>query len=477
MANWELQLISDVVRGDDPRAAYDEVAAAGITFAHFSGLEARTIWAHIDAWYKRPNRFGHVPSEQSLLEEFPNMDLPRAVEPLADLCDKIREGFARRRVERALNDYMSSASSSVFESARLLKETLAEIEEQETRSNDRDWAECALEETIAAMDAAEENQGITGIPWPWARLNQATGGIQDGDYIMVWALPKSMKTWLGLFVASRLFELGHRVLVYSAEMKWPNVRTRINSIGARVDYGRLKAGELSSSERTAVLEFIERTSAEDFPGKLFFTDAKKADGSPGGPNEIRQKIEVYRPTFVMLDSCYMLELPGVSAVRAMDWQTILAMNRLLKRVAKDTGVPIMGIFQENERAALKYSGKSRGTASLAMATGAIQDCDLGIRVVKHAQRQELSLHLAAARETTVSGFTIHAVPGSNFEYAHDHLFEVGDDQGDEEDENVPGSGSDSGEEEVRQAETSFMSRLRSLNNANSTDEPSANAVS
>ena len=96
-------------------------------------------------------------------------------------------------------------------------------------------------------------------------------------------------------------------------------------------------------------------------------------------------------------------------------------------------MPLLSILQENERSAYKYA-KSRGTASLAMNTGAVMDCDVGIRLVYHPRKQELSIHLAAARETTDPGFTIHAVASENFQYAHDTLYGLGDVQESEEDE-------------------------------------------
>ena len=49
------------------------------------------------------------------------------------------------------------------------------------------------------------------------------------------------------------------------------------------------------------------------------------------------------------------------------------------------------------------------------------DCDVGIRLVHHKKRRELSIHLPAARETTEEGFTINAIVAENFAYAHDGL--------------------------------------------------------
>ena len=115
--------------------------------------------------------------------------------------------------------------------------------------HDVSFKDCALEEEIQRLNAVEERSGITGMPWPWPKLNTDTGGIHDADYIMVWALPKSMKTWFGLVVAANLFKTGRRVLVYSKEMTWENTRSRIAAILAEVNYDAVKQGLISESDK------------------------------------------------------------------------------------------------------------------------------------------------------------------------------------------------------------------------------------
>ena len=124
----------------------------------------------------------------------------------------------------------------------------------------------------------------------------------------------------------------------------------------------------------------------------------------------------------------------MNANNAYDWKAMSLVNRQLKQIAKTTGVPMLAILQENERAAYKYKG-TRGTASLAMNTSAVQDCDLTIRIVYNREKEEISLHLPASRETKDDGFTIHACACENFGYAHDKLWEVGD--GAEEEDPAP----------------------------------------
>lgn len=423
MANWELQLITSIVRGEDPPAHFEASIKEGIQFNTFSSIEAKTLWSSIEAFYTRPHNFGYIPSEETLREQFPNLDLPKPLENLVDLCEKVQTGHLRRQADKYINNYLETLDDDPFRAVADLQSDLASLQEESSSSGDACFSKSALQETIADVENTMQSDGLTGMPWPWARMNVATGGIQEGDYIMVWALPKSMKTWFGLVVAAHLLSTGRRVLVYSKEMSWEAVRRRICCIIAKVDYAKYKKGELSSAERSHLYDVVAELA--DGPGELFFTQADRMDGSIGGPIEIRRKVEAYRPHFVFLDSSYMLEMPNASG-NPLDWKNLSVVNRHLKQLSKTTKIPILAILQENERSAMKYA-KSRGTASLAMNTGAVMDCDVGIRLVYHKVRQEISICLAAARETTDPGFTIHAIPGTNFSYAHDTLHNVGDD--------------------------------------------------
>lgn len=437
MANWELQLISTIVKSSDRAAAYNDVLREGVSFKMLGSTQARSLWSLMEAYYNRPNNFGRIPSEQTILEDNPNASFPDPVEDLKDLCGKVKTGFLRRKTESLIQDYIDKAQSDASSATSELYQGLGLLQDEASVSNDVSFKDCALEEEIQRLNAVEERSGITGMPWPWPKLNTDTGGIHDADYIMVWALPKSMKTWFGLVVAANLFKTGRRVLVYSKEMTWENTRSRIAAILAEVNYDAVKKGLISESDKHSYLNCLAEVCSSDHPGDLIFTTADKMDGSTGGPIEIRRKIEMYRPDFVMLDSSYMLELPDNKA-NPLDWKSLSLVNRQLKQICKTMRVPMLAILQESERSAFKYQ-KSRGTASLAMNTGAVMDCDLGIRLVKHSKRNELSIHYAAAREVNSQGFTINAIPCENFRYAHEELHNVGDDFEEEESPQPPPS--------------------------------------
>ena len=422
-ANWELQLISSVVRDPSPPENYLTATQAGVITKMFGNAEARALWSGIEYHFNRPEIYGHIPSETLMKERYGNISLPNPVECLDDLCRLVQDKYLERQATAAIDGYTYAVKENPRAALAELFSSIAGIQETTMQSSDVDFTESALIETIDELESLEETSGVMGMPFPWDRLNESTGGVHPGDFILVYALPKSMKTWLGLIIAVHLAKTGRDVLIYSKEMMWENVRRRIACILGQVDYRRYRRNELIPSEKARLIEALDWFQNE-CPGNIHFTTADKADGSAGGPVEIRRKIEIYRPHFVLLDSAYMLELSGNN--NPYDWKSMALVNRQLKQIAKTTGIPLLAILQENERAAFKYKG-TRGTASLAMNTSAVQDCDLSIRCVYNKKRGELSLHLPAARETTDEGFTIYAQAAENFGYAHDRLWELGDD--------------------------------------------------
>ncbi len=403
--NWELQLLASVLSASDRSVAFRFILDEGISLKHFGELGAVNVFSYINSHYTRPMEPGRVPSLEAVLEKFKNLDLPIPVEILEDLVPKVIGGWLTRKVDQVLDDHWDAGGTADDAISRLPKllDELGALQEQHAAKNDVNWREVALQETIDDMAKIGSADGITGIPYPWPIMNEHTGGIQPGDMVLFWALPKSKKTWLGLYLAVFLFQKGYRVLIYSKEMTWENMRRRIGCILAGVSYSQYKDGSLPDEKKLAVLECIQLTVVDWFKGDLNFTDCDRPDGSVGGSQQVREKMETYKPDFVMCDSSYLLQEPGIRD--ASDWKAIDAILRNLKNIGKTMRIPILTIMQENEKAAHKYKG-TRGTASIAMFAGIVMHCDVGIRLVNHAQLNQTTLHFAACRETAFKGFTI-----------------------------------------------------------------------
>ncbi|GBQ32213.1 AAA family ATPase [Gluconacetobacter azotocaptans] len=77
-----------------------------------------------------------------------------------------------------------------------------------------------------AREAAQREDGISGVTWGYKALDRMTAGLHRGDLTLLGARPAMGKTALGLGIAARAAAAGNRVLFWSGEM-------RAEQLGAR----------------------------------------------------------------------------------------------------------------------------------------------------------------------------------------------------------------------------------------------------
>lgn len=427
MSAWGLQLITSILTAENPREAYEYVVdVKGIEPKHLLNVEARVALEFMKTWYERPLEFGRVPSKQRVEEQLPQLILPTPKEPLEDLAETVKTEFLRQQLLAAHEEFglLIAEEPSPFEALEFMRSRVAQIDEQHVIDNDMDFSAEGPKIVADYLKRIKENDGLLGIPWPWKELNHATQGIQPSDLIVFYGLPKSMKTWLVLYLATFLVDTGHRVLVFSREMTATTMSLRCTSILAKLAYSRLRAGDLNLEEYNRLIIANDKVQDVLSPGKLTFTKASKADGSPGGVSDIHRKILRYRPHLVILDSAYMMTNDRAGS-HSLKWGDLAAISQDVKQMASSSGVPTIMIWQENEAKAMKFKGSgARGTASLAMASQLIYYCDMAVRCILHPPTQEMSLQFAATREFQFDGFTIHAKPGYNFEFSKWEMYDV-----------------------------------------------------
>ncbi len=401
MASWQLQLCSAAVAERDLKTIYQE----GITAKTFDEVEARSVFDFMDQYYNDLDHYGEVVSSDLVKEFFPSVDLPDPQQSLKALCNIVKKEKLARDIRQILTDAQDLLDDKDPHGAvELIQETLG-MTEEEYASGDVDFGSTAKDAIIEEYERFQSSEGIVGLPFPWPELSNETGGMEAGDLVVIYGIPKSMKTWLAMYMTTYLYQRhGCRALIYSQEMDIPRLRRRVALILSGLDYNLYRKGALSHDDFCHLLEILDRLEEEAENGesnrKLIFTNGMKASGM--NLFTLRHKIEVYRPDIVMLDSAYHMS-------DDMDWKKLTKLTQGIKAVAKETGTRIIAVNQENER---KARDKGRGTASVANSPSWIQDCDLGFRTVLGVN--DISLHLTAARECRFDGIRINNKPANDF---------------------------------------------------------------
>jgi replicative DNA helicase len=407
--NWELALVRTILTAENPVSAYKAALDLGIAPKTLSTAEGRKSWRYLDSFYVRTNNFGKVPSLTLFEEANRTIELVHSSDDLPTIVNEIIETHLELGVHSACAAWNVELENGPAEALVTMVDRLQQLQGIVTKKSDVLWNESAVRDLAAEFDRFDAADGIGGIPFPWETLTRDTGGIQEGDLIMFWGLPKHRKTFILLVIAAHLYTRGYRVLLYSKEMMWRNTLHRLASIIARVDYARFKKHELTRTEQIRMLNTVERVVGSIGAGQILFTDLDRADGSPGTADSVREKIISFKADIAVLDSAYMLGVPGSSD--EMGWKSFAGRTRALKVVSKGTKVPILIGMQSDVRRvaeAAKSGDDFGGIEAIAGATSMIQDLDMGVNVVTDESNDTTSLRTSLTRESNADGIVINS---------------------------------------------------------------------
>ena len=404
MASWQLQLISAIIIERDLKTVED----SGISLSTFTELEAKALFEFIEQFANDHTHYGEVAGVDLITELFPTVALPDPQQSLPALCELVKRDKLTKDLAGVLDNMADLLEDHDPEGALELMQLEMGVLGEQHGSNDVDFGSTAKDAIVEEYETITVNNGALGLPFPWKELTEGTGGMEAGDLIVVYSIPKSLKTWLGLLCAVYLYdECGCRVLVYSQEMNIQRLRRRCSLILGQISYRKYRRGELSQAEYDYLISSLAALEDEAENGKqhkkLIFT---KGMGKKGmNLSVLRRKVDVYKPDFVLLDSAYLMS-------DDMDWRTITKLTQGIKQIADSTGTRIMAINQENETRAT--NDKGRGTGSIANSPSWSQDADMLLRPIREGDL--INLHVPAARESNFKGIRINAIPADDFSF-------------------------------------------------------------
>lgn len=238
--------------------AYDRVAEFLLP-EHF----ADPIHGRIFAAIRRRIDAGQVADAVTLRTEFENAGIMEEVGGVGYLAQllgamvgiinageygrEIRDAWARRQLIDACEVAVNCAFGEDAEVA--LPQTVEQLESQLMRIGEGTQGRkplSAAEAAQAAYDqmlaARKRGGGLTGLTWGYAGLDRMTGGMRDGDLIVIGARPSMGKTALALGIAARAAAAGAPTLFVSAEMMTPAVMSRLVAASAETPLQSLLRG-------------------------------------------------------------------------------------------------------------------------------------------------------------------------------------------------------------------------------------------
>lgn len=420
MANVELELLSNVVRDGD----LSTLRRMGFNAAFLQTEEAREMYRWLHDQFSDPRKPGSVPSLERVRRKFPEFDYCPTRDPIEAQAKEVIDNNVAAGIRETMEEVEALLEEG--EDPRvILGAYLPTLRELGLQGSDGrhlllSGAARVLREDYEQMQRAG---GITGIPFPWAPLNQTTAGMQNEDFIVIYARPKQMKTWIALAICVYAYKMGYRVLAYSKEMSTKTLARRAAAIICEVDYEQVKTGTLSPDDEDKFFSTLEALTEWE---KHNVTDGRKAAISFISDRDLHAGVkgvtvetlcaeaERFGADLVLVDGFYLMK-DGRTNQRSRDWKQISNISSDLKEMAQRLGVPVIGTTQAN-RGASKTSGDDVDEIGYADAIG--QDCDLSIRVFKAKNlatgKPKLMLTFPGTRDSVMYPFVINAWPGKDF---------------------------------------------------------------
>jgi replicative DNA helicase len=178
-----------------------------------------------------------------------------------------------------------------------------------------------------------------GVPTGFTKLDNITGGLREGELIVVAGRPGMGKTALAMNIAQHVavdMRPAVPALIFSLEMSAESLWTRVLCGMARVNQQRFRAGFLNSDERRALIAAASKLAG----APILIDDTAKTVMDVW--TKSRQAKAEHRIGLVIVDY---LQLLAAGTRHENRVQEVSAISRALKLLSKEVGTPIVTLSQ------------------------------------------------------------------------------------------------------------------------------------
>jgi replicative DNA helicase len=227
-----------------------------------------------------------------------------------------------------------------------------------------------LQETFERLDSLRDREGrLTGLATKYHDLDDITGGLHNGELLILAARPSMGKTSFALNVVERVASAGSGVVFFSLEMSAQQVIQNMLCCRAQVHGMSLRKGRVTAEQYAR----LQEEAATLYEAPIFIDD------SPGlSIAQARAKcrrLKQRHPEQVKLIIIDYLQLMTVGGRIESRQQEIATISRGLKAIARELSVPVIALSQLNRD--VENRDNHRPRMSDLRESGAIeQDADL-----------------------------------------------------------------------------------------------------
>ena len=282
----------------------------------------------------------------------------------------IQKEIRRKIIEKASDLFYKSFDESV-DLDDLLNDTSKLIDwvSKEVIKQEGETVKEILPSVIKKIEQAAQNEnGISGITSGFPSIDRITQGWQNSDMVVIAARPSMGKTAFSLSMACNIAASGIPCAFFSLEMSKEQIVQRILSMETGINSKQIRSGKLSTDEWQHLENFV--TPIEGMP---IVIDDQAAMKTLDFRTKAKNYVEKYGVKIIIIDYLQLMKSSEKSQNRERE---VAEISSTIKAVAKELNVPVIALSQLN-RAVESRQGDKRPTLADLRDSGAIeQDADL-----------------------------------------------------------------------------------------------------
>jgi len=326
--NKETLLLSKVITDRDLSPLFYR----NVNDSWFVDNEDRKVWSLLKSHF---TKYGECPSIDVVKDNFPSYQLLEVNDTVDYLLDGIIASRRKVATVTMIGDAIEAIEKRKDHEAALieLQKGIIKLEEDGlSQTSDIDITENPMQRWEEYL-FRKENPGLLGVPTGFPTIDAATGGLQNGQLVIIVAPPKTGKSTLALQIAQNIHLKGSTPMFQSFEMSNHEQLSRYVAMRARVSHTRYQNGALTNDEEARVKTKL--MNMEHMREKFWLVDSAAGATVSG----IASKIQILQPDVVFIDGMYLMmdengEKPGSP-------QALTNITRSLKRLAQRVNKPII----------------------------------------------------------------------------------------------------------------------------------------
>lgn len=324
-ADNEHRLVSKVIRDRDIVPALQ----IGVTDAWFLDDENKRVWAFVRKHY---GEYNEVPTAVTVKDHYPNykvLDVQDSIDYLLDtMVDFRRRLLTRQGLENAIEQLQENNHDGAL---LAMEATITKVNEQGVLGTHEIDLTKNTEQRYKDYQSLQ-NEEFLGIPTGFAKIDEATAGLQGGQLVTIIAPPKTGKSQIALKMAINIHRQGKIPMFQSFEMNNHEQQQRHDAMRSNISHGRLRRGKLLPAEEARYIDVLNDMEKEH---SFHLVDAVNGITV----SALAAKIEQTKPDIVFVDGVYLMldEITGEMNTP----QAITNITRALKRLAQKIDKPVI----------------------------------------------------------------------------------------------------------------------------------------